>query len=461
MNGARDVVKNFMSLLSSQIITSLLGFAVTVYLARVLGADSFGKIVFAQAVLVYFILFANLGLNILGVRKVARDKENIKKYVNNIITLRLTLAVLSFVLLSFLTFFMPKTDDIKHLIFIFGLSLFTSALILEWPYQGIEKMQFVAVSRVADKVIYAGLIFLLVAGVRHLFLIPYFWLAGSGAACLFLISMYIKNYGMICLEFNLPFWKDLLKQSVPMGTGFLIMQVFYHFDDILLAFLKGEEYVGWYNTAYKIIYFILLAGSLYFVAIFPTISKYYKQSSQKLKSLLTRSSKLMASIVLPLAVGGTLIARPLMMLLYGEEYSNGVIVFQILIWTVAVFFLNYVYAYLLLACDREKKYLIGISAGTLTNICLNIILIPLFGLVGASVATVAGSLVMFMYMYIQARRVVKIQLLRFVYKPFIAAFCMGSTLYFSGVSNVLILLPLGVGVFSAVFILLELLCKKR
>ncbi len=108
MNTAQRIVKNTFSLLFSSIFAQFISFFVVVYLARILGPGDFGKISFAITITIYFTLIINLGLPLLGTREIARDREKINDYLNNILTMRLCLAALSFGLLLLMTFFLNK-----------------------------------------------------------------------------------------------------------------------------------------------------------------------------------------------------------------------------------------------------------------------------------------------------------------------------------------------------------------
>ena len=171
MGTIRRVVKNFLSVSFAEVILRCITFLVIVYLARILAPANFGKIGFAQAVVAYFMLPVNLGLTILGVREVARDKGSIDKYASNIVTLRLTLALFSFGSLLAFIIFIPQSDEVKYLILVYGLTLFSSALLTEWLFQGIEKMQFIGMARVLDKLLYGALIFLWVRSSKELLLL--------------------------------------------------------------------------------------------------------------------------------------------------------------------------------------------------------------------------------------------------------------------------------------------------
>ncbi|MBI5206856.1 MAG: oligosaccharide flippase family protein, partial [Candidatus Firestonebacteria bacterium] len=116
MDNAQRIIKNTFSLLFSTIINQVLGFFVTVYLARILGPGDFGKINFALAIITYFTLITNFGLPLFGTREIARDKEKIKECIGNILGLRFCLSILSFFLILVLVFFINKPINIKYLI---------------------------------------------------------------------------------------------------------------------------------------------------------------------------------------------------------------------------------------------------------------------------------------------------------------------------------------------------------
>lgn len=459
MSTLRRIVKNFFSLVSAQIVTALLGFAVTVYLARILEATNFGKICFAQAILVYFMLIANLGLKTLGTREVARNRERIKDYVNNILTLRLFLAFISFLLLVVFVTFIPQPVETRHLIFLYGLSLFPFALLTEWTFQGIERMEFIGLSRILNKLLYVLLIFLLVKSAKQLLVIPCLWLLGSLTAAGFLIFIFIKQFGRIRLRINIPFWKDLLKQSLPMGAAFIMIQIYYNFDTVMLGFIKGDKVVGWYNAAYKIILFLILLGGSFGATILPVISKYFKESLKKLEKFLSYSSKLTIFISLPLAVGGAILARPIMNLLYGSQYNNGIIAFQILIWSVFTVFTNIPFAFSLLACDRQKEYMYSVSAGAVVNILLNLYLIPKYSLIGAAAATIVAEIVVLSMLYHYSQKIVRVRVQKNILKSLTASLPMGLFIYFAKM-NIFIEIALGVTIYLLVNLMLREITKE-
>ncbi len=455
MSTARRVLRNFLSVSFAEVILRCIGFLVIIYLARILAPANFGKIGFAQAVVAYFLLPVNMGLTILGVREIARDKGKIDNYASNIVTLRLFLALFSFCSLLVFVALIPRSPEVKYLIIIYGLTLFSSALLTEWLFQGIEKMHFMGIARVLDKLVYGVLIFLLIRSSKDLLIIPYLWLAGSVVGTTFLIFVFAKRFGRLRLTFNFPFWKSLLRQALPMGAAAIMIQIYYNFDIVMLGFMKGDKVVGWYNASYKLLLLIWGFIPIFVNAVFPLMSRYCKESQEKLKTLISSSTKLLSTVALPIGVGGTILARPIMNLFYGEKFNPGIIGFQILVWSVVIISIRCIYEHSFLACNLEKRFMWGVGLGAITNIGLNMVLIPHFGLKGAAVATVISEFVFAAYLLSYFKVMSRAKIMSYSLKPLIAAALMGFVVYYARDLNLGLSISLGILTYSILIILLK------
>jgi len=453
MSTLRRVVKNFLSLSIAQIIAHFISFLVIVYLARILAPINFGKIGFAQAIIAYFMLLSNLGLGTLGAREIARNKGAINTYINNIITLRLILAFFSFGLLLIFINLIHKSMEVKYLIVFYGFTLFSNILLIEWVFQGMEKMEFIGISRILVMLFYGLLIFILIKNPERLLLVPCFWFLGNLTGGLFLVYTFTKQFGKIRLKFNFSFWKNLLRHALPMGAASIMIRIYYNFDIVMLGFIKEDKIVGWYTATYKIILFIWTFITLFINVIFPLMSRYYKESQEKLQTLIISSTKLLSGVAFPLGVGGTILAEPIINFLYGKEFSGGVIAFQILIWSLTIICIRCTYEHSFLACNKEKRYLFGVMCGAFTNIVLNLLLIPRFSLKGAATATVISELVFSGYLFYYLRIVNRKEIVKLLIKPFVAAVLMGFVIYYLKGFN--LFLPISMGIITySIFILL-------
>ncbi|MCK4428407.1 MAG: flippase [candidate division Zixibacteria bacterium] len=406
MSIKKTILKNFFSLSFSEVISCGLKFVSVIYLARILGAEGFGKINFATATLAYFMLLVNLGLNTYGIREIARDKERMKKYINNILTIKLLSSVFAFLLVAIFVYFLPKPLEIKKLILFFGFSLFTFSFTIDWVFMGIQRMQYIALARITQNLIYVTLIVTLVKIPDQILSIPLVQVGSALVAVLILMTVFVRKYGSFKLDFDFSFWKEILSQSFPMALSLIAIQIYLNFDTVMLGFMKSDGDVGWYNAAYKVIGVLLLGGCIYYNAIFPVISNLYKKSLEKLKHLMQFTLSLMILIIAPMLVLGTIFAAQIIGLIFGDGYQESAVVFQILLWSVAAVLLNGLFGRCLLGCDRQKYHLVCVSAGTLVNLILNFLLIPPLGIKGAAIATVAAEIMVLFMFYFGTRRIV-------------------------------------------------------
>lgn len=464
MNTPQRILKNTFSLLFSGIVAQLLGFIVIVYLARILGPGDFGKISFAMAIVIYFTLIANLGLPLLGTRQIARERGKIRDYLGSIITLRLCLAVVGFGLLLLTAFFLRKPLEVKYLIILYGLGMIPSALLLDWVFQGVEKMEYVGLGRIVASVVYLGLVLCFVRSSNQLLLIPCFLVAGNLLATGVLISIFVGSFGRPRFRFNLISWRSLLKVALPMGLSVILGHIMFNIDTVMLGFMKSNEEVGYYNAAFKIIVFLAIMRASYAETIYPLASNYYQTSLDSLKRLLQSSTKLMVTLALPLAIGGTILARPIMNLIFGTRYDNGIIALQILIWVAAIRFINVAYARGLLSCGGERRYARVVTVAVVGNIVLNFILIPPFGLIGAAIASVAMQIVMFIGFYAEFGKVMKIPFVIYLVKPLLACIVMSLFLYW-GLNvlnlNVFLLIFAGASIYVVSFYLMRGITRQE
>ncbi len=450
----RRAARNFLSLLGANIVVHVLGFVAVVYLARRLSVQGFGRLVFAQALLQYFALVGNLGLNRYGIREVARDRNSIRQTVNCVVSIQTIFSILAAILMALLALILPRPAQDKMLIAFYGLYIVLTGIWLDWVYKGLERMTITAASQVVEAVIYVALVFALVRSESDILRIPLFAILSLLFAVAVLGFMYVRQYGWPRPCFDKKAWQYALRASIPIFFSFLLVQVFYSIDTVMLGLMKTDQVVGLYNAAYKIIFVIISVGSLLQEVIFPLLARFYRESTEKMEIVLRLTVRAYVAMALPLAVGGTLLARPILLLIYGHAYEDATLVFQILICGVAEVLLILPFGFALIACDQERKYMFGVAAGAISNIILNIALIPPFGMTGAAIATVASQLLVVLYMIASAKRVTSVGLRGSVLKPAIAAAAMGLAVAWSPL-HVLINILIGSLAYLIVFSLIR------
>lgn len=426
------VFKNYSFLASSYTSTRLLVFFSLVYIARHVGVQGFGQFNFAYAIFMYSTLLTHLGLMTFGTREVAREPSQIQHRISRILSLRMTLTLGAFLLLVVFTYLIHLEAQLKVLIVLFGLSLFPTAALMDWPFKGVERMNLAGMIEVLRTVPYVALVILFVRTPSQVLRIPIFFLFSTILAAVWGLALVRRDYGSFRPRVDLVFWKRAMRESLPLGIGFMLLQVYYLTDTVTMGFLRGDAFVGWYSAAYKSVSFLLVLGGLFFETTFPVISRYYKDERQKLSSFLSSSVRVTAFLVIPMAVGGTILAEPFLVSLYGPEYRAAAIAFQLLVWAVAIELIGMNWGYALMACDRAKEYLKAVGLGAVISVALNLVLIPRLGLAGGGLARLVSAVVIAAYFGLQFGRVSHVKWLQHLIKPGLASAVMAAAMVLMG-----------------------------
>jgi len=168
--------------------------------------------------------------------------------------------------------------------------------------------------------------------------------------------------------------------------------------------MQGKAVVGWYNAAYNLVAALAFIPMALVTAVFPLMSRLYESSNDSLRFSYEKSFKYLLIIGFPIGVGGTFLANRIITLIYGFVYSPAIIAFQILVWSQVFVFLNVVLGTLLNSINRQTAYTKQCGLAAVLNVVLNLILIPKYSYVGASIATVATQCFVFIAMLRQVSK---------------------------------------------------------
>jgi O-antigen/teichoic acid export membrane protein len=395
MNITQRILKNTLILSVSQIISYILVFFYTIYIARYLGAEGFGILSFAIAIAGIFFILTDLGMSTVTVRDVARDKSLGSKYIGNGLIIKLILSVVSFVLIALTTTILkypPQTITVVYFIFLSTIIGSISTFIYS-VFQAHESMEYQSVGQILNSILMFSGVFIAMALALDVvgFSIVYF--ISSLITLIYALIIYVWKFSLPPIEIDTVFWTKILKTAIPFGITGIFVTIYFWIDSVMLSIMVGNEAVGWYNASYKFISFFLSFQSLFIISIFPVLSSFYKKSKKSLKFAYEKSVKYMLVISIPIAIFVTLTADKIILLIYGQGYLPSIIALQILIWTVVFMFITNISSNFLGSIDQQVVVSKVTAIGAVVNILLNLLLIPQFSFVGSSFATVITEIV--------------------------------------------------------------------
>jgi len=455
------ITRNFLSLFLSNVIGQLFTLWAFVHIASVYGPEGFGKFSFAHVTALYFLYLADFGLQTLGTRAVAQDKEEISKHVWNITALRTILAVGSLLLLVVVSFVVPRIREIQSIVLVFGLALLPSAVLFEWVFQGIEEMEYVALGRISKGMVFAVLVFFFVQSGDNLNHAALSYVIGIAVAAGLLMGIYHRKFGLIWDKIDLAALKRTLVAAIPLAAGAFITQINFNFGTMALGFFLTDKDVGLFSAAYKIVLFLLAFAAVAAAnAAFPSMAKSYKKSMTLFSDSLKNLLRVFVFAAIPIGVGGSILASRIMGFLYSPEYQKAVIVFQLSVWVVVIVIYRQIFENVLVAANYQRAYFVGyVVAGVLT-IVGNLLLVPLLGIVAPSIVGILSESVLLVYFVTFSKFVRLSYVLRISVKPFFAASIMGLILFFLPL-NFFLLLAVGIVTYFTLLLILRALTVEE
>lgn len=392
MSEKKTLIKNFFSLTIAEFSSKGITIVYALYLANTIGAGRFGDFGFIQSVITFFIIAVSLGIDILGFREASQKNTNIKDIVDNIISLRFWLALISYSALVIFVILIDKPTLVKSMLLIYGINIFSYALLINWAFQGMEKMGIVAIRQFSIAISNLILILIFVNSPNDTLLAVIIISGTTFINTILLIFYYLKTENKIKLKFDLEIFKSYLKKSIPIGILVILTLIYNSIDLTMMGFLLNNPEVdsGRYFAAFKVFTVSILIASVVQNSFFPQLSR--TKTLDEKRKIVSNYSKIMYSaggvISLLLFFNAFFIVN----IIFNEEYLGTETLIQILSIAVFFAFINILFSSILVGWSKEKKALKVALFGAIINIILNYFLIPEFRAEGAAISTVLSEI---------------------------------------------------------------------
>lgn len=397
MGDARVIVKNTMVLLSAKAVNSIMGFFYMMYTARYLGVEGFGVLSFGLAFTGIFAIVSDIGLNTLFTREAARDKSLTKKYLGNIAGIKIILVIIMVGIIALVANMMSYPPQTIRVIYLLTLFIIFSAFtgLFNSVFQVYEQMEYQSIGEVLNSVIMlAGILYAIKNGFDTLGFAKIYVIA-SFIVLLYSITICIWKFVLPKIEIDLNVWKLVFKEALPFGLTASFGIIYTYADSVILYSLQGDTVVGWYNAAYRLIQYLIFVPIVINIAVFPAMSRFYVSSESSLKLIYEKYSKLMIVIAIPMGLGTTVLAGDIIHLIYRNDYDQSIIALQLLIWTSVLTFAGAAFVRLLESTNKQRVITKLSAICMVVNIALNLMLIPVYSYIGASIAILVTQFILF------------------------------------------------------------------
>ena len=355
-----------------------------------------------------FNIFLDLGITNYNTRYVAQHPNLVKRYIGNILSLRLVLFGVYVVLSVGLAFLLGYNADQFWFVYVLIFNQFLISVLLYFRscFAGLLLFKWDIFLSILDRI-------LLIVIVTILLYHPFFagnfdikWFALAQTAS-FLISVLVavllvfKRIGLPRLHWGKSFNVVILKKSFPYALLILLMMLYTRVDAMMIERLHihGNKQVGIYAQAFRMLDASLMFIMLFTGLLFPLFSRILKEKTSIIP-LLDTSSKLVVAFTTLMSFTCCLFAFFILDTIYLHDILFVVPTFQMLMLSLIPTAFIFVYGTLMTANGDLKHLNILSFIGLLLNVILNFIFIPKHGAFGAAIATFTTQLLIAIFYFL-------------------------------------------------------------
>lgn len=368
---------------------------VSIYVARYLGPEDFGIINYALAIVAVFMVLARLGMDSILVRDIAKSPEKTSEYMGTAFILMSISAIFVSLILCLLIYFFENDVSTRIYIWVVALGLiFQVFLVVDYDFQAQVQAKYSSIAKSLALGLSSSVkIYLVWIQADLLFFAIAYMLDHIIVAGLLITTHFIKKRPNFLFVFDKQLVKPLLSSSWPMVLAALATILYMRIDQIMIKNMLGAHELGLYAAAVKIYEGWIIVPYVLSISMLPAIVKLkstsierYEASLTKLFALVFWSGMICALIV---TIGSDWIIR----VTFGVSFEGASPVLMIIMWTSAFAALGFVSARYLTVENLEKKIAVRTFIALILNIILNLLLIPLYGIVGAALSTLFSVIV--------------------------------------------------------------------
>lgn len=456
--GVNAVLNSLRTVLS--IIFPLITFP---YVSRILGVENLGRYNFAHSIVNYAALFAALGVHTYSIRECARyrnDREQVSKNASEIFSINMVATLAAYLVMFSLCFLVPRFRESIAITAILSVEILFVTLGCEWIYSVYEDYLYITLRSLAVHILSLVLLFVFVKTKNDLIVYAVVSaVATSGAA----IANWIGRgkYAHIRLVRHLNLKKHL-KPILTIFANTVTTSIYVHSDVLILGLMSTDTHVGLYTVSTRIYTIIKRVIAAVITVSVPRLS--HEWGNGRIDAFKKKAETILLVLFVlsaPAMVGLFALSEHVVLLISGAEYLGAATSLRLL--SIALLFSVFCWFYtscILIPTENERYVLRATIVAAVTNVVLNIVLIPSYFVNAVAFTTVLAELISLVMTFLKARETVRIRLkLRDVVTTLVGSViifpvCQLAIRFFSGKTILIIAVSIPASVLIYVLVLL-------
>ncbi len=364
------------------------------YVSRVLGVANIGACNFVDSIVEYFTILSMMGMNTIGIREIAKcknDQQKLDNVFSQLFSLNTLTTITAIIILIIATNIVPKFAPYKDLLYIGVGKLFFNYMLINWFFQGLENFKYIAARTIFVKILFVISVFLFVkteTDVKlYYFLVALTW-AGNGI----INFIYAKKY--VSFNFTLKINKAIIGSFFILGVYWFMNSMYTTLNVAFLGFATNDIEVGYYTTANKLLTVIMTMFTALTSVMVPRVSVALKSNdNSEVKALIRKAINALMLFAIPLIFFVFPFSQELIYLMSGKGYEGATTPLQIM--TPLFFLVGYdqiIVLQTLLPMGKDKDILRNSILAASVGIISNIFLTLNFGKNGSAIVLILAEL---------------------------------------------------------------------
>jgi len=384
------IVDNIGWLFFDKILRMGVGLLIGVWIARYLGPEQFGLLNFTAALIGLFGALAGMGLQGIVVREIVREPTCREDTLGTAAALQLLGGAVAYSLLLVTVFYLRPQDVLSQLVaaILGAMVLFKASEVVGYWFESQVQSKYTVWVQNGAFLFFAGIKVVLILSGASLIYFAWAMLAEAIVVAMALtLALHRLGPPLYSLRISYDRCFALLKAGWPFMLSSIAIMIYMKIDQVMIGQMLGNDAVGIYSAAVRISeiwYFIATAVA---ASVLPAILEAKKNNEAQYRQRLQALFDLMTWIAIIVALPVTFFATPLVTMLFGAEYSEAGGVLAIHVWATVFVFLGVAGGNWFLAENQQLISLQRTALGAVVNVLLNILLIPMMGVMGAAWAT--------------------------------------------------------------------------
>lgn len=399
--GVRRYALNTSLLLGARGVQMVLALVVGALMARYLGPAQYGVYNFVLSYTGLFVAISLLGVGTIMVKDMLDTPEQVYRVMGTGLWLRMAGSIIACILVVVIAGIGGEDAQVRWYLAIASLPpIIKSFEVLTYYFQAKVLSKYTVIAQMIALFIVSGLKLWFIQ--QEMDLIWFFYVMLLDAAII--TSITLVEYRLLKQEvskwqFDAVYAKKLLKDSWPLIFSGFMATVYLKIDQVMINTMMDDASTGLYAAAVKLSEAWVSIPWIIGASLYPALVNAFKEDKVRFQERVTQTYILQIAVALAIVLPVVLLAKPITAFVFGDAYTASAVALQLHIGSLVFIFLGSVANRWLIIEGIQRYWMINSLIGALSNILLNLLLIPSMGINGAALATLLSYAFAFHFAY--------------------------------------------------------------